>query len=104
MPVPAVLPRVNKPVVWEVPRAIVCVVALKVTVLFPARVVNAPAAAVVPPIAVPSTEPPVIVTLLLFCSAIVPRPLNVWLASQASAPAALKVPSAGVEWFITTGI
>lgn len=38
------------------------------------RVVKIPAAEVVPPIAVPSIVPPVIVTLLAFCVAIVPRP------------------------------
>jgi hypothetical protein len=41
---------------------------------------------------------------LAFCSAIVPTPDNVWLASQAVAPVALKVPSAGVEWLTVIGI
>jgi hypothetical protein len=50
----------------------------------------------------PDIEPPVIATLLAFCSAIVPTPVKVWLASHAAAPVALKEPSAGVVWVTTT--
>jgi hypothetical protein len=46
--------------------------------------------------------PPVIATALAFCSAIVPTPDKVWVAFHAVAPAALKVPSAGVEWVTET--
>jgi hypothetical protein len=50
----------------------------------------------------PLTDPPVIVTLFAFCSAIVPTPDNVWVASQAVAPVALNEPSDGVECVTTT--
>lgn len=46
--------------------------------------------------------PPVIATALAFCSAIVPTPDKVWVAFHAVAPAALKEPSAGVEWVTET--
>ena len=61
----------------------------------------------VPDVATPVTplnDPPVILTLLAFCSAIVPRPDKVWSAFHAAAPVALNVPSAGVEWVTTTAI
>jgi len=59
---------------------------------------------VVLPTVVPLIVPPVMATALAFCSANVPTPVSVWLASQAVAPVALKVPSAGVEWLTVIGI
>ncbi len=60
----------NNPLVEETVEAmtveIVPVVAL--------RVVNVPAAAVLPPMIIPSSVPPVRATLLAFCVEIVPRP------------------------------
>jgi hypothetical protein len=51
----------------------------------------------VPKPVTPDIDPPVIVTLLAFCSAIVPTPVSVCVAFHAVAPVALNEPSAGVE-------
>lgn len=74
-----------------------------VSCVVPSEKVN-PTDETVPERDIPVIDPPVIVTLFEFCSAIVPMPVNTWFAFHAVAPVALNVPSAGVEWVTTTAM